>query len=131
MEGEEKRKNKKELAREFGLYAEEMAAQEYLRRGYTILERQFHLGKTEIDLIVLKDATIVIVEVKARATDEEDALAAITVDKRRRMIRAADSYLRRFPGDMQYRFDVVACTGSMQDFNMEIFEDAFNAADVF
>lgn len=124
-------KRKKEDAKEFGKIAEEKAAEEYIRRGYTVLQRQFRFGKSEIDLILQKDAVIVFVEVKARSLDEETALESVTVDKRRRMIRVADSFLRRFPGDMQYRFDIVACTGSIQNIQMEIFEDAFLASDIF
>lgn len=122
---------KKFDAHKFGEYAEEMAAQEYLRRGYAIKERNWRLGKTEIDIIAQKDNIIVLSEVKARATNKEDALASVTIDKRRRMIRAADSYLRNYQGFFTYRFDIVACAGGFENFRMEIYEDAFLAADLF
>lgn len=122
---------KKKEAKAFGEYAEEQAAKEYIRRGYTVVERQWRLGKTEIDIILLKDSTLVIAEVKARASDRDDALDAVSVDKRKRMIKAADAYMRRLPGDLTYRFDIVACSGTPQDFRMEIYEDAFLASDIF
>ncbi|MCH5231432.1 MAG: YraN family protein [Muribaculaceae bacterium] len=128
---EEKRKLKKDLAREFGAFSEEMAAMDYIRKGYTVLERNWRLGKTEIDLIVQKDDTVAIVEVKARATNEADALNSVSTDKRKRMVKAADAYLRTLPGDMKYRFDVVACNGSPQNFEMEVVENAFVSADIF
>ena len=122
---------KKHLANEFGEYAEEMAAQSYIKRGYTVLERRWRMGKTEIDIIAQKDSTLVIIEVKARKTNGEDALASVTRDKRRRMIKAADSYIRNLKGLYDYRFDIVACAGDISNFEMEILEDAFVAADLF
>ena len=122
---------KKIEAKEFGRYAEEMATQEYIRRGYVIKERNWRLGKTEIDIIAQSGDILVIIEVKARKKDEIEALSAITVDKRKRMIRAADAYLRSFQGNFSYRFDIVACSGTIGDFNMKIYEDAFLATDLF
>lgn len=124
-------KSKKQEAKNFGEFAERMVANEYLLKGYTVREHHKYFGKTEIDLIVQKDNVIAIVEVKARATDEDDALLAVTRDKRRRMIRAADSYLKMLPGDFQYRFDIATCVGNMNNFKLEIHEDAFMATDVF
>lgn len=118
-------------AYEFGEFSEEKAAQEYIRRGFTILERRWHLGKTEIDIIAQKENTIVLAEVKARKNEEADALGAVTSDKRRRMIRAADAYLRKLQGDYEYRFDIVTVVGSPSSYHLEIFEDAFLSADLF
>lgn len=126
--GEEGRKNE---AYDFGKFAEEIAAQEYLRKGYTILESRFRLGKNEIDIIAQKDNTVVIIEVKARSEHWEEALSAITTDKRKRMIRAADAFIRKLKGDYQYRFDIVTCTGNKNKYKLEIYEDAFLATDVF
>lgn len=127
MEG----KDKKLQAKAFGDYAEEMTAELYIRNGYTIVERNWRLGKTEIDLIAQKDNTLVLIEVKARGSAEEDAMAAVTHDKRKRMIRAADTYIRRYPGDMSYRFDIVACTGKIGQIEISVLEDAFVAAEIF
>lgn len=120
-----------EEAKEFGKKSESLATQEYVRRGYAILERNWRLGKIEIDIIAQKEDVVAIVEVKARRTTEEDALSAVGYDKRKRMIRAADYYLRSLPGNCQYRFDIVACTGTLENIQIEIYEDAFLAADIF
>lgn len=122
---------KKQLAHEFGKYAEEITAQHYIRNGYTILERNWRLGKTEIDLIAQKDNMVAIIEVKARSGDDEDALSSITSDKRRRMVRAADSYLKKLKGQYEYRFDISTVTGEIDNNELEIYEDAFVGADLF
>lgn len=89
------------------------------------------MGKTEIDLIAQKNDVIVIIEVKARASDNDEAVDAMTRDKRKRMVRAADSFIKNLKGDYEYRFDVAACSGDKNNFKMEILEDAFLAADLF
>lgn len=122
---------KKKEAGDFGKYAEELASREYIMRGYAILERQYRMGKTEIDIIAQKNDLIVIIEVKARSGEDEDALSAVTIDKRKRMIRAADAYLKRLPGLYDYRFDIVTVTGNKDQYELEIYEDAFMATDVF
>lgn len=125
------KKEKKQKALEWGAFAEEQASQEYLRRGYTVHEKRWRMGKSEIDLIVQKDSVIVFVEVKARKTNEEDALNAVTVDKKKRMIRVADNFIRRQQGQYFYRFDIVTCVGDKDNFKLEIYEDCFLATDLF
>lgn len=123
-------KEKKIEAYEFGKYAEDMIAREYIRRGYVVRERNWKMGKTEIDIILQKDDVIVLVEVKARKSDQESAVSAVVRDKRKRMIKAADKYLQNCDGMLNYRFDIAACTGTRDDFHFEILEDAFVAADL-
>lgn len=122
---------KKNNAYEFGEFAEEIIAQEYIKKGYTVLERRFRMGKTEIDIIAQKENVIILIEVKARSGKDEDALSAVTTDKRRRMIRTADAYLRRLEGQFEYRFDIATMTGNQEKYEIEIFKDAFVAADLF
>lgn len=122
---------KKQEAYEFGKYAEEVIAAEYIRKGYTVVERNKLFGKTEIDIIARKQDTIVIIEVKARSGDDEDAVSSVTQDKRRRMVKAADSYIRSQKGQLYYRFDIAAVTGNFESHTIEIFEDAFVGADLF
>ena len=124
-------KEKKKEANEFGRKAEEEVAERYLKQGYTIIERNWRLGKIEIDLIVQKDDVIVLIEVKAREEREEDALSAVDRDKRKRMIKAADVYIRNLQGQYDYRFDIATCIGDKENFIIEIYEDAFVAADIY
>ena len=119
------------VAHDLGKFAEKRAAEEYIKKGYTVLERNWRLGKIEIDLIVQKDNVIVIVEVKARSGKDKLPIDSITHDKRRRMTRAGDAYLQKMKGDFDYRFDYFTLTGDMENYKIEILEDAFLAADFF
>lgn len=124
-------KEKALKAHAFGEFAESMAAEEYVKRGYAILERRWHLGKTEIDLIAQINNTVAFIEVKARSGEGITPMEAVTHDKKRRMMKAADAYIRYLKGDYDYRFDFVAVTGDIENYTLEILEDAFLAADFF
>lgn len=118
-------------AQELGNFAETVAANEYIKNGYVILERNWLLGKTEIDLIAQRENVVVFIEVKARSGKNQSPFEAVTSDKKRRMTRAADNYIRRLKGDFEYRFDLVGFTGNLNEYELEILEDAFLAADFF
>lgn len=122
---------KKTQALNFGKTAEEAVAHEYIKSGYVILERNWRLGKTEIDLIARRENQIVFIEVKARSGEHSHPIEAVTKDKRKRMIKAADSFLKNQVGDCHYRLDIASVINSGDDFKVEILEDAFLAADLF
>lgn len=112
---------------EWGHEAETLAAEYFLKNGYTIRERNWKSGNFEIDLILEKNRQIVFVEVKARkrGPTNQDPVAAVDYRKRRRLIMAADSYLRQLTLLYQYRFDIVTFTGTKNDFEMRHYPDAF------
>lgn len=111
--------------REWGYEAESLAAEYFISEGYVVRERNWRVGHLEIDLILEKDRTIVFVEVKARATSEDDAIFSINFRKRRRIINAADVYLRQQRMLYQYRFDIVTIIGNSSDYKMHHYPDAF------
>ena len=52
-------------AHQLGQMAEDLAADFYKKRGYTLLARNYRYQKAEVDLIVRKANVLVAVEVKA------------------------------------------------------------------
>ncbi len=91
-----------------GRRAEAIAAF-YLRlKGYRVVARRYKTPVGEIDLVVRRGGTLAFVEVKARG-DDEAAIEAVGPDGRRRIARAAETWLTRYPAasEMQLRFDVV------------------------
>ncbi len=96
--------------RKFG-DASELVAETYLiERGYKILDRQFLTRLGEIDLIAEQAGEIVFIEVKARHSDHFGyPEAAVTKVKLRKIVQAAEIYLRRkLLTTRSYRVDVVA-----------------------
>jgi putative endonuclease len=91
----------------------EQAALDWLRRhGLVLVEANFLCKGGEIDLIMRDGDTLVFVEVRQRVSMAHGgAAASITPAKIRRLVRAAQFYLMRFPDPPPCRFDVVAIDG--------------------
>lgn len=111
--------------REWGQKAEALAAEYFLKEGYTIRERNWRTGRLEVDLILEKDRTLIFVEVKARSSRGEDPALAVDRKKRQRTIRAADTYLRMQQVLYEYRFDIVTFIGTEEDYVFAHYEDAY------
>jgi putative endonuclease len=79
-----------------GRFAELAALVALLAKGYRPLARRYAAHGGEVDLIVVRGATVAFVEVKARGV-LDDAATAITPEKRRRFARAARAWLARNP----------------------------------
>lgn len=79
-----------------GLRAETLAALWLTCKFYKILARRYRAWGGEVDIIAKRGRTIAFVEVKARGA-LEDAMTAITAEKRRRFSRAAAKWLLANP----------------------------------
>jgi putative endonuclease len=77
-----------------GHWAEHVALALLLCKGYRLLARRYSGSGGEIDLIVKRGDTIAFVEVKGRGA-LDDALTAISAQKRQRFSRAARAWLSR------------------------------------
>ena len=107
----------------------EDAAVRYLRHnGYDIIKRHWLYEKYEIDIIARNEEFIVFAEVKTRSSDiwvnPEEAVAT---GKIKRIVEAADFYLKENDIDQPARFDVIAAIWNGQGFEIEHIDDAFLA----
>ena len=105
-------KSKSGTTKQIGDAAEDAALHFLQQNGLQLLQRNYRTpgrGGGEIDLIMRSaDATVVFVEVRARASDDfGGAAASIGAGKRRRIIRAAQHYLLHRVQLPPCRFDVV------------------------
>ena len=76
-------------------------------KGYRILARRYLVRGGEIDIVAQRGTTIAFVEVKLRPTLDE-ALVAITPEKRRRISRAARAFVsRQRASGLTYRADAI------------------------
>lgn len=94
----------------FGDRGEAIAARHLERAGWRILERNFRMGRKEVDLVIGKSGVVAFVEVKTRAGPGfGHPLEAITWKKRREIQQVASAWIDRHgrPDDT-YRFDAVA-----------------------
>ena len=95
-----------------GRIGEDAVAKRYAEMGFSVVARNLHLSHNEIDLILQNETHLVFVEVKTRHTDPNTPSRfgrpanAINKEKRARMRKAAEDYLREHPTHLQPRIDV-------------------------
>lgn len=115
---------------DLGKWGEDEAALYYEDRGYEILERDWKVGKRDIDLIALTEDkdTLVFVEVKTRQNNDlQEPEEAVDVKKMRNLAIAANAYVKLHGLDMDLRFDIISVIGKCSCVeSIECFEDAFN-----
>ena len=112
---------------DLGKWGEDVALAYLLDQGYRLLDRNWHQGHRDLDLIMQQDDTLVIVEVRTRRNnlfmDPEQTVDAL---KMLSLSKAADAYIRLHRISLNIRFDIVAITGTpSSDFTINHIEDAF------
>lgn len=104
--------------RKIGDLSETAAAEELVRRGHVILERNWKNRFCEIDIVSQYGDTVYFVEVKHRRNDDSgDGLAAITPQKLRQMTFATQMYAKaKQVKDINLRLAVMTTTGNPPQF---------------
>jgi putative endonuclease len=109
-----------------GQKGEDLAADHLKKAGYRILSRNWKWGKNEIDIIAENKEYIVFVEVKARNDDfQMHPVTAVTRNKRKSIIWAADGYIQKYNIDKESRFDIITVIRSGEEFKIDHIEGAF------
>jgi putative endonuclease len=101
-----------------------LAAAWYRDCGYQVLARNWRTRSGELDLVAVRDATLVFCEVKARTTDAFGIPAeAVNRAKQLRIRRLAAQWMASHPATRgrQIRFDVACVLGDA----LEVIEGAF------
>lgn len=113
---------------DLGKKGEEAATNHLRQHGFEIIERNWLYEKYEIDIIAQNEEYIVFVEVKTRSSDMwGNPEEAISKGKIRRIVDAADFYLKENEIDLPARFDVIAAIWTGKEFEIEHIDDAFLA----
>ncbi len=95
-----------------GLAAENLALWWLRLRGYTILQHRYKTVYGEIDIVALRQSTLVFAEVKQRANMLEGAYA-ITPRTQQRIINTANYFLAQYAICAQeMRFDALLLDGA-------------------
>lgn len=114
---------------ELGKWGEETAAQLLRDKGYSIVERDWHSGHRDIDIIARTPdgAMMVFVEVKTRSSDDVTRPTdAVDLRKIRNIAHAANHYVKSHNVDEWLRFDIVSIVGTPTAVkSIEHIEDAF------
>lgn len=117
-------------SRAAGSLAEDAALSFLQRQGLTLLERNYHCRRGEIDLIMQEHHTLVFVEVRSRRPHGFGS-AAESVDyrKQQRLLAAAAHYLQAHPchQNAPCRFDVIGIATHSGADNLQWIKNAFEA----
>jgi putative endonuclease len=112
---------------ELGKLGESIAIGYLSGRSYEILERNWRLGRLEIDIIAREGNHLVVAEVKTRAGNftllpEE----AVNAKRQKRLIRAANAYICRSDLNLEVRFDIITIIfESKTEYRLNHIENAF------
>ena len=95
-----------------GARGEELAAEYLVSCGYTVKARNLHVSHDEFDIIAEDGKYIVFVEVKTRALTKSNIrygrpAMAVDYQKKQKLLRAAEEYLRREKPGKAPRIDVI------------------------
>ena len=116
-----------------GKFGEDYTADYLLNKGMKIISRNFRRKGGELDIVALDGRMLVVVEVKARKSGSlTDGLDAMTVTKRRNIIRTAQRFIDETDVDFdEMRFDVAELTLTTEKIprvlEFSYYEDAFTA----
>ena len=111
-----------------GVKGEDLAVQYLKKKGFKVIERNYHCPWGEIDLIAREGDTLVFVEIKSRISSAfglpQDAVDRF---KQRKMIEVARTYLaeHHLSEEIPARFDVVAIHLTPAGPQIELIKDAF------
>ena len=92
-----------------GNIGEEIACQMMRKKGFRIAETNWRFGHLEMDIIAINRRKIVFVEVKTRTSTFGNKRAEEYVDelKKRRMVAAANAYIKMNQIEQVPRFDII------------------------
>jgi putative endonuclease len=109
-----------------GNWAEEKAVKFLIEKNYNILERNWRFKKYEVDIIAQCNKTMVFVEVKSRGTNAfGEPEMAVTRQKQKYLVAAADHYIREKNMEMESRFDIISILVINNNITVKHLEDAF------
>ncbi|GIV27433.1 MAG: UPF0102 protein [Bacteroidia bacterium] len=113
---------------EIGNYAEELACNYLMDKGFSILERNWRYKHLEVDIIAEKSNLLIVVEVKFRSsTLMGEPEVFVNRQKQKFLIEAVNQYILQKNIDKEVRFDIVAITKKRGEYVVNHIEDAFYA----
>ncbi len=112
---------------DFGQIGEEAAVTYLQQQGYTILDRNWHCGHLELDIVALDGDFLSIVEVKMRDYNAVvSPFDSVDKQKQRNMVSAANGYVKIKNRDEEVRFDIVSVIHHCGEvLSVELMKDAF------
>lgn len=114
-------------SQKFGKNGEQEAVSFLKNLGFQILETNWRVRKLEVDIIAKDGDTLVVVEVKTRATDAfGDPETFISKQKQSNLVKAANEYISQINFNGETRFDVIAVLQINNNLVVKHIQNAFH-----
>lgn len=110
-----------------GVQGEALVATHLEQQGFAIVARNVRAGRSELDLLALRDRLLVICEVRTRASRAQlDPIETIDRAKRERVRRAAATWVHAHGyEDHEIRFDAASVVLNPSEQSIVYYDDAF------
>lgn len=116
---------------DFGREAESFAITYFKKLGFQLLAKNYYFQKAEIDLILKKNQTVIVVEIKARRFNPLiKPELAVTLSKRKLLVKAINQFIIENNIDADVRFDILALEKKDSTWIINHIVDAFNALEL-
>jgi putative endonuclease len=109
-----------------GVAGEKLAVAALEAKGYDILATNWRSGRFELDIVAQQGDIIVFVEVKTRSTGFfGEPFHAVSRDKQRKTIAAANAYMEKNGVMLEARFDIISVVVDLDRHRIDHLEEAF------
>lgn len=118
---------------DFGREGETEAMRYLVDKGYVLLDRNWHSGHLEIDIVAEWYGEIVFVEVKTRSSEDyAPAEDAVNLKKKRNLIEAGRHYLNMHNlTDQPYTYDIITVVGKHKPYQITHHINAYREEEVW
>jgi putative endonuclease len=118
--------SEKNHKQQLGKEGEDIAAAHLIKEGYKILARNYRSGRSEIDIIAMKEDILIIVEVKTRETDAYgNPEEAVGTSKVNILAQGAEDYMLNKDLYNDVRYDVISIIKNQYKTEVTHLADAF------
>ena len=110
---------------ELGNKGEQIAIDYLIKKGYTILDKNWRYLKAEVDIIAQVENTLAVVEVKTRSSDYFGSPQDFVNPKKiQLLVTAINEYVISKDLDLEVRFDIIAILKTDTKEKIEHLKDA-------
>ncbi len=114
------------LHNELGKKGENFAIEFLKKDGYEIVDVNWRTAHLEIDIIARLDGILCFIEVKSRSSLKYgEPEAALTTQKQKNLLKAANQYIQEFEIDEDIRFDLITFVSKSNKSFLEHYKEVF------
>ena len=108
-----------------GKIGEQKALDFLMENNYEILFSNWRFQRCEIDIVAKKNNELIFVEVKTRTSSLLSEENIISISQQKRIINAADHFIKQNELDYNIRFDMIFVEISLNSFKLTHFKEFF------